>query len=123
MLNFLSSFGLATVTLVLLLIIVLLGTFDQVDHGLFESQKRYFESALAIANVWDIRGNQSVVPVFAALGLVSLAFALRCLAKKPVPVGPFGILALISYLLLCGAAFGQTTGDVTVILPGGYVLC
>jgi len=121
-LNFLSSFGLATVTLVLLLIIVLLGTFDQVDHGLFESQKRYFESAFAAAEVWDIRGMEWPVPVLASVGLVMLVLALRCLTKKPIPSGRFWLYALASYLLLCGASFGYSTGQVSVIIPGGYLL-
>jgi hypothetical protein len=41
---FFSSFGLATVVLIFLLIITLLGTLEQVEHGLFDSTKKYFES-------------------------------------------------------------------------------
>ncbi len=41
---FFSSFGLATVVLTFLLIITLLGTLEQVEHGLFDSTKKYFES-------------------------------------------------------------------------------
>ena len=41
---FLSSFGLATVTLALLLLITFLGTLEQAEYGLVASQARYFES-------------------------------------------------------------------------------
>lgn len=43
---FLSSFGLATILLVLLLLITFLGTLEQVEHGLFNSQAKYFDSLL-----------------------------------------------------------------------------
>jgi hypothetical protein len=41
---FLSSFGLATVVLALLLLITFLGTLEQAEYGLVASQARYFES-------------------------------------------------------------------------------
>jgi len=44
LLAFFRSFGLATVTLSLLLLITFLGTLEQVEHGLYESQVKYFES-------------------------------------------------------------------------------
>lgn len=47
---FFSSFGLATVLLVLLLLITFLGTLEQVEHGLFNSQAKYFDSFL-ITNI------------------------------------------------------------------------
>lgn len=40
----LSSFWLATATLSLLLIVTYLGTLEQLEHGLFDSQVKYFES-------------------------------------------------------------------------------
>ncbi len=42
--RFFSSFGLATVVLSLLFLVTFLGTLEQVEHGLFESQLKYFES-------------------------------------------------------------------------------
>lgn len=42
--DFFRSFGLATTVLTLLLLVTYLGTIEQVEHGLFESQKKYFES-------------------------------------------------------------------------------
>lgn len=41
---FLSSFGLATFTLAMLLLITFLGTLEQAEYGLVVSQERYFES-------------------------------------------------------------------------------
>ena len=42
--RFFRSFGLATTVLSLLLLVTFLGTIEQVEHGLYESQKKYFES-------------------------------------------------------------------------------
>lgn len=69
---FLSSFGLATVVLALLLLITFLGTLEQAEFGLVASQARYFESffvdridigacwrALALDAYWDI-GNTTL---------------------------------------------------------------
>jgi hypothetical protein len=43
---FFSSFGLAAVVLALLLLVTLLGTLEQLDHGLLITQVKYFESFL-----------------------------------------------------------------------------
>ncbi len=52
-LKYISSFGLACVVLFLFFILTLLGTLEQVEHGLYETQKRYFDSLF----VWyDIGG-------------------------------------------------------------------
>lgn len=44
MFAFLSSFGLATAVLLLLLLVTLLGTLEQLEHGLLVTQVKYFES-------------------------------------------------------------------------------
>ena len=44
LLAFVGSYGLACVLLFFLFLLTLLGTFAQVDEGLFAVQKRYFES-------------------------------------------------------------------------------
>lgn len=44
--HFSASYGVATVVLAFLLLITYLGTLEQVEHGLFDSQKKYFESML-----------------------------------------------------------------------------
>jgi len=45
-LQLLSSFGLASVLFLLLLILTFLGTLEQIEHGIFDVQKKYFESIL-----------------------------------------------------------------------------
>ena len=39
-----SSFGLAVVLIMTLFLLTLFGTLEQVDHGLYDVQKKYFES-------------------------------------------------------------------------------
>lgn len=47
-LAFLGSYGLACFLLLDLFLLTLFGTLDQVDNGLFEAQKRYFESWIVV---------------------------------------------------------------------------
>lgn len=67
LISFLSSFGLATIVLALLLLLTFLGTLEQAEYGLVASQARYFESifvdridigacwrALALDVYWNI---------------------------------------------------------------------
>jgi len=74
--TFLSSFGLAAVTLSLLLLITFLGTLEQAEYGLVASQARYFESfvvdridigacwrALALNVYWDIGNLTLPLPI------------------------------------------------------------
>ncbi|QIF04024.1 cytochrome c biogenesis protein ResB [Roseimicrobium sp. ORNL1] len=42
--NIFASFGFAVVVLTLLLLMTFLGTLEQLEHGLYESQRKYFES-------------------------------------------------------------------------------
>src|SRR5690349_23344782 len=44
LLAFLSSFGFAAILLVFLTLLTWLGTLEQIEHGLFETQKKYFDS-------------------------------------------------------------------------------
>ncbi|MEM7305617.1 MAG: cytochrome c biogenesis protein ResB [Planctomycetota bacterium] len=44
LINVFSSLGLSCVLLLLLALLTFLGTLEQVDHGLYEVQKKYFES-------------------------------------------------------------------------------
>jgi len=48
LIDFFSSFGLAVVIFLLLLVLVFLGTLEQVHHGIFEVQKRYFDSFVVV---------------------------------------------------------------------------
>ncbi|MBI5093671.1 MAG: cytochrome c biogenesis protein ResB [Candidatus Hydrogenedentes bacterium] len=47
-LDFLASYGFAGVIFLLLLLLVFLGTVEQVNQGLFEVQKKYFESIFLV---------------------------------------------------------------------------
>lgn len=47
-LDVLSSLGLSATLLVFLALLTYLGTLDQVDHGLFEAQRKYFESLIVL---------------------------------------------------------------------------
>ena len=88
-LRFFSSFGLATVVLALLLLHTFLGTLEQVDHGLFESQKKYFESFV----VWDI----DVGCCLRAMHIPSGNFVMPVLLP-----GGFTLMALLAINLICG---------------------
>ncbi|MBI1318500.1 MAG: hypothetical protein GC168_06085 [Candidatus Hydrogenedens sp.] len=46
--NFLASYGLACVLLFFLLLLTFFGTIEQVDSGLYEVQRKYFESVFVI---------------------------------------------------------------------------
>jgi len=46
--RFLASYGLACVLFLLLLVLTYLGTLHQVDHGLYETQQKYFNSAFLV---------------------------------------------------------------------------
>lgn len=50
----LSSFGFAAILLVFLTLLTWLGTLEQVEHGLFETQKKYFES-IFLVHKFDLR--------------------------------------------------------------------
>lgn len=117
---FLSSFGLATVVLALLLLITFLGTLEQAEFGLVASQARYFESffvdridigacwrALALDAYWDI-GNTTlpvrVLPggytLMAVLFVNMLLGGVIRIRKSPRTVGViishFAILLMIA---------------------------
>ena len=46
--DFLSSFSLAVIVILLLLLLTFLGTLEQVDRGLFDVQREYFESIFLV---------------------------------------------------------------------------
>jgi hypothetical protein len=52
--KFFASFGLATVLFLLLFLITVIGTFEQVERGLFYVQEEYFESLFAVHNVMGV---------------------------------------------------------------------
>ena len=52
--EFLASYGLSCILFVLLLLLTYLGTLYQVEHGLYEAQKKYFESFLLIHDAFGV---------------------------------------------------------------------
>lgn len=100
----LSSFGLATVVLLLFLLITFLGTLEQVEHGLYDSQRKYFESMF----VWGIDlGGTHVPVVLPGGGLLLVIFfinmvlgALRRIRKAPGKIGVLIAHLAMVFLLL-----------------------
>ncbi len=52
--NFLASYGFACIIFILLMVLTFLGTIEQVDEGLFEVQKRYFESMFVVHHLFGV---------------------------------------------------------------------
>jgi hypothetical protein len=121
--RFLSSFGLATVTLALLLVLTLLGTLEQAEYGLVASQERYFESvfidridvgacwrALALDVYWDIGNLQLplyIVPggytLMAILFVNMLLGGLIRIRKSPKTIGVVISHFAILFMVAAGA--------------------
>jgi hypothetical protein len=102
--EFFSSFGLATVVLFFLFVITWLGTLEQIDHGLFDTQKKYFESAFLIHKAYDV----IPLPLPGGALLLSLLFLnILCggiirLRKKPQTIGVLIAHFSIAFLILAG---------------------
>lgn len=106
--NFLASYGLACVLLFLLLLLVLFGTLEQVNTGLFQVQKRYFESFYLIHPL-TIGGLTFPLPLVGAYPLMILLFLnLVCGAIIRAPKNwkhPGMLIAHSGIILLVVAAF------------------
>lgn len=71
--GFFASYGFACVLLFFLLLLVLFGTLEQVDLGLYEVQKRYFDSYFLVH--WTELGSWSIpLPLVGARPLMILLF-------------------------------------------------
>ncbi len=90
-----SSFGLAAVLLVLLLLLTWLGTLEQVEFGLFETQKKYFESLFLIHHAG---------PFVLRLPWAEVTSApLATIPEIPVPLpGVYLLMALLTVNLVLG---------------------
>jgi hypothetical protein len=100
---FLSSYGFAVIILFFLLILTLLGTIYQIDHGLLAATQRYFESAYAIEYLFG------VIPIplpgvylLMSLLFINVLFGALLRARKDwrrpgLLISHFGILMLIGY--------------------------
>lgn len=115
---FLSSFGLATVLLVLLLVITFLGTLEQVEHGLFDSQAKYFDSLVitsidlgACLRAFSIASKEMTLPILLPGGyLVMAVFVLNLtiggilrIRKSPRTIGVIIAHFSMIFMLIAGA--------------------
>jgi hypothetical protein len=103
--RFLSSYGLSCVLFLLLFVLTLLGTVEQVDQGIYDVQKKYFESVFLIHDLFG------VIPLplpgaYLVMVLLAVNLTLGGIAHAPKGRSHWGILighAGILFLLL-GAA-------------------
>ncbi|MEM6910717.1 MAG: cytochrome c biogenesis protein ResB [Verrucomicrobiota bacterium] len=104
--RFFSSFGLATAVLVLMVVVTFFGTIAQVELGIFEAQKRYFDSWIAFHRF----GNGFTLPLPGAYPLMLLLFVnMVCGAIIRARKGPKQIGNLISH------------SGILFLLAGGFV--
>ncbi len=106
-LKLISSFGLACVVLFLFFILTLLGTLEQVEHGLYETQKRYFDSLFVWYDIAEVE-----LPLIPGVRLLMwvLFFNMLSAAILKMRKGWKGAGLLIAHfgilLLLVGGAIG-----------------
>lgn len=91
---FLSSFGLATAVLALLLLITFLGTLEQAEYGLVASQARYFESFFV--DRIDIGACWRALALNAYADIGSMTFPL------PILPGGYTLMAVLFVNMLLG---------------------
>lgn len=99
--KFFASYGLASVLLFFLLLLTFFGTLEQVEHGLFEVQKKYFESFFLVHYLFG------VIPlplpgVYLLLGLLSINIVCGAIIRAPkqlkrpgMQIAHFGIIYLV----------------------------
>lgn len=125
LLRFFSSFGLATVVLFLMCVVTLFGTLSQVELGIYEAQKKYFESLFVVHWLGPEPGRGFPLPLPGGLLLMSLLFinlavgtALKVRKKWKQPgllIAHLGIL----FLLLAGfVSFKFSTKGAMVLYEG-----
>ncbi len=101
----LSSFQLAVVLIVLLLVLTFFGTLEQVDHGLYEVQKKYFESLFLVHDLFGVvpiplPGGYLVMTVFAVNLVVGGIIRMRKHWRNP------GVLIIhLGMLVMMAAAY------------------
>jgi len=97
-LDFFSSLGLSCALLILLALLTYLGTIDQVENGLFDAQKKYFESFI----VWNAIGPFPLPGAYAVMSVLFVNLLLGGLvrirkswATAGVIIGHIGILMML----------------------------
>lgn len=118
--GFFASYGLACALLFFLLLLVLFGTLEQVNTGLFEVQKKYFESFWLIHYI-QIGSLQLPLPLFGAYPLMALLFVnlvLGAIIRSPkhwkhpgmlIAHGGIIFLVLSSYVTFKASISGHMT--------------
>jgi hypothetical protein len=100
----LSSFGFVAIILLFLMVLTFLGTLDQVEHGLFETQKKYFDSLWLVHWFGPIPVPLPGVYLLLALLLVNLVWGGVVRMRKDV--ARLGILvAHLGIVLMLVAGF------------------
>jgi len=113
--DFCSSLGLSCALLILLALLTYLGTHDQVHNGLFEAQKKYFESLIAwkAFGPFPLPGARLVMIVlFFNLVLGGIVRIRKGWATAGVIIGHVGILLMLGAGLV--KFYWSTEGHVTL---------
>lgn len=107
-----ASFGLATIVLTLLLVITILGTLEQVEHGLFESQAKYFESFFITS-----------VDLACCLRAMHIPYAGAWNLPILIP-GGYLLMVILSVNMICGGIvrIRKTKRTMGVILSHGSIV-
>lgn len=118
-----SSFGLSTTLLLLLLALTFFGTLHQIDHGLYDAQKKYFESFVVFQPVFgDLR-----VPLPGAqlvMGLLFVNLVVGGIVRLRRSWSRAGILIVhlgIALMLLAGFVKLKFSDDGRMVLHEGEV--
>lgn len=99
-LDALASLGLSCVLLVLLAVLTYLGTIDQVDNGLFEAQKKYFESIV----VWNAIGPIPLPGAYLVMILLCINLVLGGFVRIRKNWATAGVLVVhLGILMMLGA--------------------
>lgn len=110
--SFFASFGLATTVLTLLLVITTLGTLEQVEHGLFESQDKYFESFIITS-----------IDLACCLRAMHIPYAGAWNLPILMP-GGYLLMLILSINMICGGIvrIRKTKRTIGVILSHGSIV-
>jgi len=98
LLDFFSSFGLSCALLILLALLTYLGTIDQVENGLFDAQKKYFESLVVFNAVGPLPlpgAYLVMILLFVNLVLGGIVRIRKGWATAGVIIGHVGILMML----------------------------
>ncbi len=104
LLDFLASYGFACILLLFLFVLTLLGTLEQTQHGLYEVQRKYFESLFLVH--WLFGAIPLPLPgVYLVLLLLALNLVLGGLVRIRKSTATVGVIVIhvgILVMLLAG---------------------